>query len=130
MKNIIEQVKDLTAAELDALITELKKLADNKRASGVAKKAFDGYNSRRYSKPWIAKIVSWPAGKQPELEFGAYYGNTEEGGIVEIAAKEGDIIRWGQRDNRGNGTKNKWGVFRAGEVVEIESSEARELYRD
>ena len=130
MKNIIEQVKDLTAAELDALITELKKLADNKRASGVAKKAFDDYNFRRYSKPWIAKIVSWPTGKQPELEFGAFYGNAEEGGTAEIAAKEGDIIRWGQRDNRGNGTKNKWGVFRAGEVVEIESSEARELYRD
>ena len=129
MENIIEQVKDLTAAELDTLIIELKKLAESKRAGGIAKKIFDSYNSRRYSRPWIAKVVSWPAGKQPDLEFGAYYGN-DEGGTAEIAAKEGDIIRWGQRDNRGNGTRNCWGIFRNGEIVEITPADARELYHD
>ncbi|WP_281738460.1 hypothetical protein [Enterococcus dispar] len=129
MENIIEQVKDLTAAELDTLITELKKLAESKRLIGVAKKEFGCYNARRHSKPWIAKIVSWPAGKQPDLEFGAYYGN-DEGGTAEIAAKEGDIIRWGRRDNRGNGTINSWGIFRNGEIVEITPADARELYHD
>lgn len=130
MEKIIEQACGLSAEELETLISELKKLADSKKAVGVAKKMFDGYNARRYSRPWIAKIVSWTAGKQPELEFGAFYGNDRDGGTVEIAAKEGDIIRWGQRDNRGNGTINKWGVYRAGEVVEIEPSEAREIYCD
>ena len=129
MENIIELAKNLNADELDALIAELKKIAESKRSIGVAKREFDSYNARRHSKPWIAKIVSWPAGKQPDLEFGAYYGN-DEGGTAQIAAKEGDIIRWGRRDNRGNGTINCWGVFRGGEIVEISASEARELYHE
>ena len=129
MENIIELAKDLSAVELDTLITRLKKLAESKQSVGIAKKEFYGYNGRRYGKPWIAKIISWPTGKQPKLEFGTYYGN-DSGGTAEITAREGNIIRFGQKDNRGNGTINEWGVFKDGKIVEISVTEARELYRE
>jgi hypothetical protein len=63
---------------------------------------FGGYNARRYSRPWIARVTAWPVGKQAELEFGSFIGD-DDGGVVEISARPGDILRWGQRDNRGRG---------------------------
>lgn len=71
---------------------------------------FDGYNARRYSKPWIAIITAWPIGSKPTLRFGGWIGNDRDGGEAEIDAQPGDIARWGQADHRGNKTDNLWGI--------------------
>ena len=71
--------------------------------------AFDAYNGRRYSRPWIARVTAWPVGDRATLEFGAYLGN-ERGGEVEIEAEPGAVVRWGQKDNRGNGTRAHYGI--------------------
>ena len=127
MENIIDQIKDYAVTDLIALSAEIKKLIDAKTTPSVARAKFGGYNARRYSRPWIAKVVAWERGASPSLEFGAYYGD-DSGGIVEIAANEGDIIRYGQRDNRGNNTENYWGVFSNGEIVDVTAAKARDLF--
>lgn len=82
---------------------------------------FGPYNHRRYSRPWIAKVTEWPVGKQPALEFGALVGLTGE-----IEADIGDVIRSGQRDNRGNNTVSNWGIVTAdGSVADATATEAR-----
>jgi hypothetical protein len=83
---------------------------------------FPNYNTRRFSRPWIAKVIDWKIGKPPVLEFGGLVGLT-----TEIEAAPGAIVRWGQRDNRGNHTQSCWGIVqRYGEVVEAEAEECRE----
>jgi hypothetical protein len=69
--------------------------------------SFGSYNSRRYGRPWISKIISWPVGDKAEVAWGSYLGN-DNGGEVEIEANPGDIIRTGQKDGRGNGTSADW----------------------
>jgi len=73
------------------------------------------YNQRRYGKPWIAKITAWPIGGRPELQFGACLSNHWDGdaGECEIDAHVDDIIRAGQKDNRGNNTSNDWYIVEA-----------------
>jgi hypothetical protein len=68
-------------------------------------KEFGAYNHRRYTKPWIARVAAWAIGKPPELVFGGLVGLT-----AEIEASPGDLVRWGQRDTRGNGTESNWGI--------------------
>lgn len=85
-----------------------------------------GWNKRRYSAPWIARVASWEVGKAPKLTFGGFIGNDIEGGGAEIMASPGDIIRWGQKDYRRNGTQNRWGIARAdGTIVEATEVEAK-----
>lgn len=87
-----------------------------------------GYNSRRYSRPWIARVASWPVGGRAELEFGSYCGN-DSGGELEIMAKPGDIIRSGQKDGRGHGGSNDWAVVEADyDIRRIDQVEARKLF--
>ena len=82
---------------------------------------FNGYNTRRYSRPWIAKVVKWETGKQPEIAFGANVGLE-----VEIDANPGDVVRWGQKDMRGNATVSEWGIVSTGgEVVNASPETAR-----
>jgi hypothetical protein len=84
---------------------------------------FGGYNSRRYGRPWIAKIVTWPIGGRPELEFGSNVGAY----LVEIDAKPGAIVRWGQKDHRGNNTTAEWGVVQLdGDIKDVLAETARE----
>jgi len=87
------------------------------------------YNFRRYSKPWIARIESWPVGGIPKLEWGSYVGDAN-GGEVEIIAYPGDIIRDGQRDWRGNNTVSDWSVVKADYTLrKISQVEARKLFQ-
>lgn len=60
---------------------------------------FGTYNARRYGKPWCAKVVNWPVGSVPDIQWGAYLGDSS-GGECEIEAEPGDIVRWGQKDHR------------------------------
>lgn len=122
-------LKTLSIEALEELIKAARAEIDSRKKIGVARVEFGSYNDRRYSRPWIAVVSNWEVGGRPELEFGSWVGNARDGGIVEIKAKDGDIIRWGRKDNRGNGTMNKWGVFRNGEIEEITPETARELFK-
>jgi hypothetical protein len=92
---------------------------------------FDGpYNTRRYSKPWIARVVDWKVGLSAELEFGKYLGNGD-GGEREIMACAGDVVRWGIKDYRGNGTRAYWGIVQEdGSVTQCTAAQARKAYQE
>lgn len=91
--------------------------------------SFDSYNPRRYSRPWIARIVAWHVGEKPELKFGHYCGD-DNGGEAEIIAYPGDIVRYGQRDGRrADKSLNEWGVVEDDySVRDIKQTEARALF--
>ena len=90
---------------------------------------FKAYNEKRCSKPWIAAVTSWPVGSSPVLRFGEYLG-TNAGGPAEILARPGDVVRWGQKDNRNeNHTVADWGVVEAdGSIRKCSKEEAREVW--
>lgn len=54
------------------------------------------YNTRRYGRPWIARVASWQAGSYPELKFGVSVSDQ----IAEVLAMPGDLLKLGQKDNR------------------------------
>lgn len=65
------------------------------------------YNTRRFGKPWIARVVTWDVGKNPVLDFGAAIDDHE----AEIEAEPGSVIRYGQKDHRNpRGTTNEWAI--------------------
>ena len=94
---------DYTTEELTTMAAEIA--AELARRTPTAKirvaVSFRAYNARRFSRPWVARVTSWPVGGKAELEFGKYLGD-DSGGEAEIMALPGDIIRSGQRDGRGN----------------------------
>lgn len=69
---------------------------------------FAPYNTRRYGRPWIARVADWPIGKPPVLDFGSIIGLT-----AEIDATPGAIVRWGQKDHRGSNSETHWGIVQA-----------------
>lgn len=86
------------------------------------------YNQRRYSRPWIAKITNWQIGGKPEIEWGRYIGDSN-GGEVEIDAQAGDIIRTGQKDNRGNNTNADWYLVQEdGSLLSTDAAGARKAW--
>jgi len=89
-----------------------------------------GYNDRRYSKPWIALVTAWPVGGNPELTFGGYTGD-DSGGELEISARPGDVLKFGQKDYRNpRHTRSDFGVVEADLTVrEITPAEARKLFK-
>jgi hypothetical protein len=89
---------------------------------------WSSYNGRRYGRPWIAKVTAWPVGVKPELAWGGYTGS-ESGGLLEIDAAPGDVVRWGQKDYRGNNDGNRWGlVADDGTIKDLEAKDAREAW--
>jgi hypothetical protein len=90
---------------------------------------YKSYNSRRYGKPWIARIISWPTGKQPDLEWGVYVGH-DKGGFAEIEATPGSIIRDGQKDHRKpHASTNDWSVVEEdGSLRQVTPLEARKIW--
>jgi hypothetical protein len=86
----------------------------------------ESYNTKRYSKPWIAKITSWNVGSYPTLYFGA--SSTY---VAEISAKPGDIIKYGQKDYRNlPRSDNEFGlVLETGEIERITENQAKILFR-
>lgn len=89
---------------------------------------YGSYNQRRYGRPWIAKIISWPVGGKADVEWGAYCGD-DDGGEVEIIAAPGDVIRHGQKDHRGNSTSAGWYVVQAdGSLTGCTAAEARQAW--
>lgn len=92
---------------------------------------FGSYNDRRYSRPWISRVTAWPTGKAPTPVWGRYLG-TAAGGEVEIEAEPGDVVRWGQKDNRKiSGSESYWGIVQAdGTVTKVTEPEARKHWRE
>lgn len=91
-------------------------------------KSFGSYNQRRYGKPWIGVVTSWPVGSRAEIRWGSYIGD-DNGGEVEINAEPGDIIRWGQKDFRGGNTEAAWGIAQAdGAINECDAVRARKAW--
>lgn len=83
------------------------------------------YNRRRYSKPWLAKVVTWPIGFAPTLEFGSNVGTV----MAEIEAQAGDLLKRGQKDHRGNGTTNEFCVVEDdGTLRALPDEDARTLW--
>lgn len=125
----VQELTDL----LEAIKTELtRRPATPSMPSPPMRVAVDfgGYNERRYSKPWIARITAWPVGGKPEMEFGGYLGNAS-GGEVEIMARPGDIIRYGQKDFRNpKYTTAYFALVREnGEIETVTAEEARKAYK-
>ena len=87
---------------------------------------FSPYNTRRYGKPWIAKVTEWQTGKRPELDWGQLVGLT-----AEIDASPGDVIRWGQKDHRGRNSEALWGIVQSDlSVVQCTPEHARQHWID
>lgn len=90
---------------------------------------FPSYNERRYGLPWIARVTAWPVGGSPQLEFGKFIGRAGDPGECEILAQRGDIVRWGQKDNRGNHTMSRWGIVGGdGTIDDCTESQARKAF--
>jgi hypothetical protein len=85
-----------------------------------------GYNDRRYSKPWIAKVTAWPVGGYPVLAF----GSCVDGEIAELDAEVGDLVKYGQKDLRKpRGTTNEFAIVEAdGGLLTVSASQARAHY--
>jgi hypothetical protein len=130
-ENTMKTIAEMTTEELTALAAEIN--AEIARRSALKTKIrvtvdFSSYNARRYSRPWIAVITSWPVGGKAEMTFGSYLGS-DRGGTCEIMAYPDDIIRYGQRDGRGNGGTSEWAVVKDGGTLEvITQAEARMKY--
>jgi len=58
-----------------------------------------GYNERRCSAPWCAR-VTFPSGAKPVYEFGESTGKWGKAGLMRVECRPGDIIAWGQKDLR------------------------------
>lgn len=120
--------EDLEKAIVD-IKTELASRSKEKAKLRISE-TFGSYNGRRYGRPWIARLTSWPVGGKPEMEFGRYLGD-DAGGEVEIMAFPGDIIRTGQKDHRGGNTEATWKVVEDnGSLSDLDQKEARRLFTD
>jgi hypothetical protein len=86
------------------------------------------FNGRRYSRPWVARITAWPVGSRPAISWGNYLGN-DFGGELEIEAAPGDVLRYGQKDGRGNGTINCYAiVLEDGSRLKVSEPNASRYY--
>ncbi|MEI6236685.1 MAG: hypothetical protein WCT04_26810 [Planctomycetota bacterium] len=86
-----------------------------------------GYNTQRYGKPWIAKVVAWEIGTPPQLKFGR---------DLKLDVELGDVMRWGQKDNQNSrGTRSWWGLVSLGvggelAVEQCTERQARKHWRE
>lgn len=82
---------------------------------------FGSYNSRRYSNPWGA-VVTFRDGIKPCYDFTGHW----DGEAVVISAEPGAVLAFGQRDNRGNGTRKYLFVAEAdGSLRDVTEAGAR-----
>lgn len=102
--------------------------SQGKRPFNVTRR-FSGYNVRRYSKPWGAVITRSAAGGYQYSFDGHWWGDADEGGVVEIPGiRPGTVVAFGQKDNRKpRNTENDWYVVQPnGSLQFVTRSEARQ----
>lgn len=125
----LEQLFAAIEAELKTRKDDESKTNEQHQEEIRATKEFEGYNRKRYSQPWIAKVTSWDVGSNPTLEFGSFLGEAGDAGSVEIKAAVGTIVKYGQKDYRGNNTVNQFAVVNQdGSLSDLTAEEARELF--
>jgi hypothetical protein len=133
---IANVVGKLDWQDLDDLVTflgfgteavEALKKANDSRANApatvVASMDWSGENPRRYGRPWIAKVTYWKPGRPaPKIDFcGAFIGDVQSGGRLEIEATPGTFVRFGQKDYRGGNSVSGWGVVESdGSITLVE----------
>lgn len=90
---------------------------------------FNSYNPHRYGPPWIHKIIEWPIGKKPsKVIWGGYIGDSY-GGVVEVDAEPGDVIKTGQKDTRtGKSDISWWVVEENGSLSFVREYEAKDYF--
>lgn len=91
-------------------------------------KEFHYFNQRRYSDPWIAKVDE--NGINFDKQIGEYtggYRTGEPGELIIYKPENGQIVAFGQKDNRGNGGFTTYAVVQDGKLVEIDRGKALEL---
>lgn len=126
-------LKLMTNEDLSAIMLAAhEELCAREEGGGEPVKAFKGfgsYNSGQMGKPWIAVVTSWPVKKRPEIVFGTYEGD-DGGGVAEVMARPGDIVRFGQKNHRSWAKSIKeWGVVgKDGSVSTITEEQARSLW--
>lgn len=107
----------------------LKKM-DRPLAARVSIAPFDPNEMKM---PWIARIDEWE-GQAPLLTFGGYTRNDWDdlstGGVLEVAARPGDLVRWGQRSRTGPGRMTHGLVMPDYTVKELTTGEAHKAWRD
>lgn len=96
---------------------EAKEMAEE--AKNVVIMHFESYNARRYSTPWVCKIVD---GKHDfSEEVGMYSGcSGDAGDLVVFQPVVGQVYGYGQKDYRRNGTLNKIVKWTGLEFVECD----------
>lgn len=89
----------------------------------VVLETYDSYNSRRYSKPWVAKVDS--KGKPDFSEdVGKFSGQPGESGEIYVYEPvDGQVYMFGQKDYRGGNTVSKYVVFTGGKFQEIDKKQ-------
>ncbi|XID91023.1 hypothetical protein ACF3MZ_21225 [Paenibacillaceae bacterium WGS1546] len=88
---------------------------------------YGSYNSRRYGKPWGAKVSFEGAKLSYDFAAGSFLGD-DRGGNVYIDCEPGDVVAAGQKDNRNpRYTENKlYIVQKDGSLAEIDKVTALE----
>lgn len=78
------------------------------------------YNSRRYSKPWIA-VVDYSKNAKGDFSWGTWIGDHKSGseGKLVIEAEDGQIVAKGRKDMRGGNTTVTYYQVRQGTLVEL-----------
>lgn len=85
---------------------------------------YRGYNARRYSRPWGALVEVNGTKLNYDFDAGSYLGD-DAGGSVIIVCETGDVVATGQRDYRGNGSRNDlYIVETGGKLKEVDRKEA------
>ena len=80
-------------------------------------KNYESYNSRRFSKPWVAEVKE-DGSFDFKKKIGIYDGTDLGGALVIFEPEEGKVYGYGQTDNRGNKTEISFVKFVNGAFVE------------
>ena len=89
-------------------------------------KTFSGYNSRRYSDPWVGIVDRNTAKINFNIKVGGYTGGYhagEAGNLYLFDPKEGEVYAYGQKDYRGNKTEMDYVLYENGEFTEIKKTQ-------
>jgi len=98
----IKDAARIAANEAEAAAKEarLAKVAAARLASGTWERETSSYSTKREGKPWCARVTGTDPKGRLIYEWGAWIGRPGEAGLLSVACSPGDIIAWGQRDQR------------------------------
>lgn len=94
-------------------------------------KTFPGWDAARWSRPWFAKVGTWPDSGPAVMTF----GKTAKGVIppaCTVEADAGDVVRWGMKDlatGQADPTQSGWGVVRPGGGIDPCTQDEARVYR-